>query len=96
MAIADPDKLYPKLEKDGVALVRQKLAMGVYAKYKIALIRGWLVSKENVEGQPTNTQLDIEENILLKCKYILIEFWRDQWKQIVGALIVAIIIAILL
>jgi len=104
MAIADPKKLWPKLEKDGVEEVRIKLAMGVYANYKIPLIREWLLSKENEQNQPAHTQLDLEENIsdkgikniLIKSKYILIEFWRDQWKPMIGALIVAIIIAILL
>lgn len=101
MAIADPSKLWPKLEKDGVVEVRKKLAMGVYAKYKVPVIREWLVNKKNEQNQPTDKQLDVEEfepskelrNRFLKYKYILIEFWSDHWKWIIGAVIVPIFIA---
>ncbi len=104
MAIADPKKLWPKLEKDGVDEVRKKLAMGVYANYKVPLIREWLVTKEKQQDQTVNKQLDDEKSInnkdikyiLLKFRYLIIEFWRDQWKSMIGAIIVATIAAIIL
>ena len=104
MAIPDPKKLYPKLEKDGVEEVRKKLAMGVYASYKVPLIREWLVSKVNEQNEPTDTELNNEEVAsnkgikykLLKCYYICIEFWRDQWKPLVTGLILLILTAIFL
>ena len=46
MPIPDPDELWPKLEKAGVDEVRKRLAMGVYAHYKIPVIEEWLRRKE--------------------------------------------------
>ena len=46
MPIPDPNKIIPKLEKDGVDEVRKKLAMGVYTKFKIPVIEEWLAQKE--------------------------------------------------
>ena len=51
MAIADPKIIYPKLEKDGVQKVKEKLAMGVYARYKIPLIQEWL-NNQNLTAHP--------------------------------------------
>jgi hypothetical protein len=45
MPIPDPDKIWPKLEQLGVDEVRKRLAMGVYAKYKIPVIEEWLRGK---------------------------------------------------
>ena len=61
MAIADPEKLYPKLEKDGLEVVRRKLAMGAYANYKVPLVREWIRMKEDELEQTTNNQIDIEK-----------------------------------
>ena len=46
MPIPDPDKIWPKLEKDGVEEVKKKLSMGVYASFKIPVIEEWLRNKE--------------------------------------------------
>lgn len=50
MPIADPNKIWPKLENDGPDEVRKKLAMGVYAGYKIPVIKEWLRRKENEQS----------------------------------------------
>ena len=49
MPIPDPDKIWPKLEQLGVDEIRKRLSMGVYAKYKIPVIKEWLRRKEKEE-----------------------------------------------
>ena len=46
MPIPDPDKIWPTLEKAGVEKVKKRLAMGVYARYKVPVIEEWLRRKE--------------------------------------------------
>lgn len=46
MAIADPDKIWPELEATGVEEVHKKLAMKLYAEYKIPVIEEWLRRKD--------------------------------------------------
>ena len=100
MAIADPKIIYPKLEKDGVQKVKEKLAMGVYARYKIPLIQEWL-NNQNLTAHP---QFFIKEPenykgikyIFVKCKYLFIEFWQDQWKVVCGLVLVGIILKYLI
>lgn len=53
MPIADPEKIWPKLEQAGVEEVRKKVAMGVYADYKIPVIGEWLRRKEEERNAPT-------------------------------------------
>mgnify|MGYP001559877233 CR=1 FL=1 len=53
MPIPDPNKIWPKLEKDGVEEVRKKLAMGVYADFKIPVIKEWLRKKDEELNAPT-------------------------------------------
>jgi hypothetical protein len=52
MPIADPNKIWPKLEKLGPEEVRRKSAIGVYANYKIPVIEEWLRRKEEETTAP--------------------------------------------
>lgn len=55
MPIPDPDKIWPKLDELGTDEVRKKLAMGVYAKYKVPVIEEWLRRKEKeIENKESN------------------------------------------
>lgn len=53
MAIADPNKIWPKLEQAGVDEVRKKLAMGSYAQHKKPIIKEWLRRKEEEQNAQT-------------------------------------------
>lgn len=56
MTELSPDRIIAKLEKDGRAVVAHKLKSGVYADYKLPLIRKWLKEKdtEEVAGETVN------------------------------------------
>lgn len=61
MPIPDPDKIWPKLEKDGVDEVKKKIAMGVYANYKIPIIEEWLRRKEHQSTEPDTSEKATEQ-----------------------------------
>ena len=46
MSVADPDELWPKLEKVGESEVRKRLAQGVYAQKNRPVVEEWLRCKE--------------------------------------------------
>lgn len=60
MPIPDPDKIWPKLEEDGVDEVKKKLSMGVYATFKIPVIEEWLQIKEFETSKP---EVSIQQQI---------------------------------
>jgi hypothetical protein len=72
MPIADPDVIWPKLEKLGVEEVRKKLAMGLFAPYKLLIIQEWLRRKEeevSVIAKSTHSKNKIDtptENLIWK------------------------------
>ena len=42
MTVLNPKPIIARLEKDGPDVVRKKLAQGVYADFKVPLIKQWL------------------------------------------------------
>lgn len=55
MPIPNPDKIWPKLEEAGEDEVRKRLSMGVYADYKLPVIKEWLRQKK-LENEPVSNQ----------------------------------------
>lgn len=63
MPVADPNKIWPQLEQDGAEEVRKKLAIGVYARYKIPVIEEWLrrqAASEDALNRPHEQSIPVE------------------------------------
>ncbi len=90
MPIADPDKLRPKLEKDGVEEVKNKLARGAYAKFKAPIVKEWLQEKEQNEQTLEPKPPKFLQNI----KWLELH-WKQYLKYIIVAVVVLLIIFII-
>ena len=55
----DISKIHAKLERVGTKQVREKLLMGVYAKYKIPIIKEWLRQREDVSLSPPPREMKL-------------------------------------
>lgn len=60
------DELWPKLEADGEAEVRKKLAERAYGPYKIPLVQEWLARKERQRGDVAANHQTTREDEALK------------------------------
>lgn len=106
MPIADPVKIWPELEREGVDEVRKKLAMGAYARYKIPVIEEWLRRNEAKAsghkmtdeqpatvhpGQPKSAN-GVPARMWQMTKLFLLRIWHDPvWSKVIAVGIVAVI-----